>query len=66
MFTEKDKTDNIGKPFADAVEALQKKFPTFTVAAVPMGSMVTMDHRLDRLRVWYDAKTKLVTGVTNG
>lgn len=63
MFNE---AEYLGKSPDDVVADLQKKFPTFTVAKVPMGSMVTMDHKLTRYRVWYNPKTNLVSSITNG
>ncbi|MNR94801.1 Potato inhibitor I family protein [compost metagenome] len=66
MFTEQDKTENVGKPVDDVVASLEKKLEDFRVVKVAMGSFVTMDHRLDRVRVWYNPETNLVTGVTNG
>ena len=38
---------------------LQKKFPDFTIKTVPDGSMVTMDYRLDRIRIFVDKDRKV-------
>ena len=40
-------------PVAAAVVAIKAAHPTFSVLAVPDGSMVTMDFREDRVRVFH-------------
>lgn len=51
----------------DEIAALMKlDHPSHTIAKVPQGAMITMDHRLDRYRVWYNPDTKKVTRITNG
>lgn len=56
-------TDFVGKP-ADK-EALAKAFPGFVVHVLPLGAIVTMDYRLDRIRVWTDESDNVVE-FTNG
>ena len=43
------------------MEAIKLERPELTVVKVIEGSMVTMDHRLDRVRVFYNENTGLVT-----
>ena len=45
----------VGKPVADAVAELKAAHPALKVLPVPSGSMVTMDYRLDRVRVFHDS-----------
>ena len=45
-----------------ALERIRKDMPSHSlVVKIPVGSMVTADHRTDRVRVWYDPTTNLVT-----
>lgn len=41
-----------GKPVDEVVEAIKRDQPTFNVVVVPMNSPVTMDYRVDRVRVF--------------
>ena len=45
-----------------AVSAIKAERPELYVVKVTSGSMVTMDYRLDRVRVWYDPETGRVEG----
>jgi len=40
-----------------AVSRIKAERPELNVVKVTSGSMVTMDYRLDRVRVWYDPDT---------
>ena len=44
-----------------AVEQIQKERPELKLVKVKVGSMVTMDYRGDRVRVWYDPTDNRVT-----
>jgi hypothetical protein len=56
----------VGKTGAEAVSAIKTASPDLTnVVVVPEGSMVTMDFRTDRARVFVDASGK-VTSVSRG
>lgn len=57
---------HMGRNVDEVVAELKQDYPTRTIAKVPMGALVTMDHRLDRYRVWYNPETKKVTNITNG
>ena len=46
-----------------AVRTIRRGNPRLNVMKVPSGSAVTMDYRLDRVRVMYDRNTNLVRGV---
>jgi len=46
-----------------AVKTIRKENPRLNVIKVRSGSAVTMDYRLDRVRVMYDKRTNLVRGV---
>ncbi len=49
-----------GKNVDEAVQQIKEENPELKVFKVPLGSMVTMDYRTDRVRVYYDEATKLV------
>lgn len=53
-----------GRPYEEVVSELKEK--NTVVHAVPSNAMVTMDYRLERLRVRYDHSTGLVTSVRRG
>lgn len=63
-FRQLDDSEYRGRPYQDVVAELKES--NSTVHAVSSDAMVTMDHRLDRLRVRYDKSTGLVTGVRRG
>lgn len=44
----------VGKTFEEAKTAILQDKPTLNVLSVPEGSMVTMDWREDRVRVYVD------------
>ena len=47
-----------------ALERIRKSMPSHSeVVKVPTGSVVTMDYRTDRVRIWYDETTNLVTKI---
>ncbi len=48
-----------------AVETIKALHPNLNAIKVPSGSMVTMDYRTDRVRVFYDSYTNLVENNTN-
>ncbi|KAL4439013.1 hypothetical protein ABPG77_006950 [Micractinium sp. CCAP 211/92] len=51
----------VGRKAEDAKAALEAELPTgMRVFLVPQGSMVTMDFRTDRIRVFYNEQTRLV------
>ena len=45
----------------ETVNALKKEHPTFNIHKVPKDTIVTMDIRTDRIRVYYDTTTNLVS-----
>jgi len=49
-----------------AVKALTDRFPEASVSTVPEGAMVTMDYRLDRVRVFVDEGGKVVRAPSFG
>lgn len=53
----------VGVQFGDAVAAIEASDPKLSVVAVEAGSMVTMDHREDRVRVMYEPSTGIVSMV---
>jgi hypothetical protein len=63
-FGQFDDSQYRGRPYQDVVAEL--KVSNSNVHAVPNDAMGTMDHKLSRLRVRYDASTGLVTGVRRG
>ena len=56
----------LGKPQQEATIALQRRFPEMSIHAVQDDWGVTMDFRMDRIRVYYDGKTNLVSAVRQG
>jgi hypothetical protein len=42
-----------------ALESIQQQRPELKVVLVPEGSMVTMDYREDRVRIWHDESGKV-------
>ena len=44
----------VGMPGKQAVAQLEQENPNMTIQLVPFGSMVTMDYREDRIRVFVD------------
>lgn len=55
-----------GRPFSEVVAALEKKNPGSRIHAISEDHMVTMDHKMGRIRVRYNPETGLVTKVTYG
>jgi hypothetical protein len=51
----------VGQKFQDAVLEIQERYPSHQVHSVRSDMFVTMDYRLDRIRVFYDEETGLVT-----
>ena len=49
----------VGRTAADAAAEIKAAHPALTVVQVPNNSMVTMDYRLDRVRVFHDAAGKV-------
>lgn len=45
----------VGKDGEEAKAKILEEFPKLTVFTVKVGSMVTMDYRMDRVRVWVNA-----------
>lgn len=50
----------------ETVEALKAVYPDMVISKVPNTAFVTMDYRLDRLRVYYNEETNKVSRVVNG
>ena len=50
----------------ETVDALKAVYPDMVINKVPNTAFVTMDYRLDRLRVYYSEETNKVTSVKNG
>jgi len=44
----------VGMPGKQAVAQLEQENPNMNIQLVPFGSMVTMDYREDRIRVFVD------------
>lgn len=62
-----DKLDDskyLGRPYEEVVSEIKKN--NSVVHAVSDDAMVTMDFRMDRIRVRYDNKTGFVTSVRRG
>jgi len=57
--------NHIGKTGQEAVAAIESETPGVKAVVVPEGSMVTMDYREDRARVWVNKEGKVVR-VTRG
>ncbi|GMI30011.1 hypothetical protein TeGR_g3166 [Tetraparma gracilis] len=51
--------DLVGRVGEEAIAELRKQFPSFSYALIPPGRMVTMDHRMDRVRVFVDEEGKV-------
>jgi hypothetical protein len=51
----------VGKDTALARSVIQQDAPGKQVFLVPSGNLVTMDYRTDRVRIFYDPSTNLVT-----
>ena len=56
----------VGTDGEEAAAIIQAREPGLTVVTIPEGSMVTMDHRMDRIRVWTDRETGKVKTVKRG
>eukprot|EP00607_Mallomonas_marina_P007601 CAMPEP_0182421124 /NCGR_PEP_ID=MMETSP1167-20130531/6351_1 /TAXON_ID=2988 /ORGANISM="Mallomonas Sp, Strain CCMP3275" /LENGTH=85 /DNA_ID=CAMNT_0024597929 /DNA_START=153 /DNA_END=410 /DNA_ORIENTATION=- len=50
----------VGMDVEEAVAAIKSTHPELHVHSVPEGAMVTMDMRMDRVRVWFGADKKVV------
>lgn len=50
-----------GKNVDEALQVIKDENPELVVMKVPSGSMVTMDFRSDRVRIFYDEETNTVT-----
>ena len=50
-----------GEDVEEALKKIKDERPELTVVKVESGSMVTMDYRLDRVRVYFDPETNKVT-----
>jgi hypothetical protein len=66
MFTKLDQIDNLGKNVDIVVTTLTAKCPGMAIYKVPEGNKVTMDYNLNRIRVWFNPSTQLVSSITNG
>lgn len=51
----------VGRPGAEAEETIHQDDASLLVQLVPENSMVTMDYRLDRVRVFVDKEEIIVT-----
>ncbi|KAK9828891.1 hypothetical protein WJX72_002640 [[Myrmecia] bisecta] len=51
----------LGMDAADAKAQLEAEFPALRVYLVAQGSMVTMDYRYDRVRIFFDPATNKVS-----
>lgn len=56
----------VGQDADEAVKALTVKFEKLNVVKVPEGSIVTMDYRLDRVRVFFGEDGKVVRAPSLG
>ncbi len=52
-----------GTNIDEAVQTIKNENPRLDVQKLPSGSMMTMDYRTDRVRVFYDDVTNLVKDV---
>ena len=50
----------VGMNIDEAMTVIKTQNPSLSVIAVPENSMVTMDYRLDRVRVFYNKETNKV------
>lgn len=51
----------INKKVDAVIDGLKERYPNYQIDKVPKGSAVTCDYRTDRIRVWYDPNTSLVS-----
>ena len=58
--------DLVGTDVDAAVQRIKGEQPTFTVVKVAEGSMVTMDMREDRVRVFYTPANKVASTPRTG
>jgi hypothetical protein len=63
-FAQLDDSKYLGRPFEEVVAELKET--NTVVHAVPSNAMVTMDYRMERLRVRYNEASRLVTSVRRG
>jgi hypothetical protein len=54
-----------GQPVEASLGAIKAALPDFVVQSLKIGSIVTMDIRMDRVRVWYGL-TGNITKIVNG
>lgn len=52
-----------GWPIAEAMSRIRAERPDLSATPVPHDNFVTMDYKTDRVWVWYDPATQLVTQV---
>ncbi|OWF45282.1 Subtilisin inhibitor 1 [Mizuhopecten yessoensis] len=55
-----DWPDCIGKTWQEAEAIIRKEYPNISVQVLPKGSMVTMDYRPERVRIFTDETGKVV------
>ena len=56
----------VGVPGSEAELTLKRDHPTWRIQIIPDGSIVTMDYRTDRIRIWVDADGTVVRAPTIG
>ena len=56
-----DMSTLVGMDSERAIECLESQYPNFQIVAVEEGSMVTMDYRMDRIRVYTDSQGRVAT-----
>ncbi|XP_033743532.1 subtilisin inhibitor CLSI-I-like [Pecten maximus] len=52
--------DCVGKTWQEAEAIIRKEYPNISVQVLPDGSMVTMDYRTERVRIFTDETGKIV------
>ncbi|XP_076071666.1 uncharacterized protein LOC143043057 [Mytilus galloprovincialis] len=56
----------VGMTWQEAEEKIRNEYPNMTIQVLPENSMVTMDYRVDRVRIFTDAEGKVATKPTIG
>lgn len=59
-------TNCVGENVYDVAEDLKKQYPDLLFEPVQKGEFVTMEFRLDRVRMYYDENNKIVRALKRG
>jgi hypothetical protein len=52
---------HIGRPYPEVIPELEERFPDFKIQVLYSGGLATSDIRQDRIRVFFNRETELVT-----